>query len=205
MNALRQSSLGMAHSTHQKEVGDFKYLDSFVADSKKDFLTRKAQAWKACSKLHIIWQSNISRKTKVDFFRACVETILLYGCKTWTVKKDLQDRLDGTYTRLLMRAQNISWREHKTTAEIYHGIPEISSILSQYRARFAGHCYRSKDQIISDVICMRFPLTSRGRRPFNYIDCIARDINQDINDLANLMAYRVCWQSIVNSFSDASA
>ena len=52
---------------------------------------------------------------------------------------------------------------------------------------------------------MKFPRTSRGRRPFNYIDCIARDINQDINDLPNLMADRVSWQSIVNSFSDASA
>ena len=39
----------------------FKYLGSFVADSKKfeDFLTRKAQAWKACNKLYIIWQSTM--------------------------------------------------------------------------------------------------------------------------------------------------
>ena len=94
----------------------FKYLGSFVAARQqefKDFLTRKAQAWKACNKLHIIWQSNILRKTKLDFFRACVESIILYGSKTWTLKKDLQDRLDGTYTRLLMRVQNISWSEHK--------------------------------------------------------------------------------------------
>ena len=103
--------------TQLKEVDDFKYLGSFVADSKKDLLTHKGQAWKACNKLHIIWQSTISRKTKLDFLRACVESILLYGSETWTVKKDLQDRLDGTYTRLLMRAQNISWREHKTKAE----------------------------------------------------------------------------------------
>ena len=108
----------------------FKYLGSFVADSKKDFLTRKAQAWKACNKLHITWQSNISRKTKLDFFRACVESIILYGSETWTLKKDLQDRLNGTYNRLLMRVQNISWSEHKNMAEIYDGIPQISSILA---------------------------------------------------------------------------
>ena len=79
------------------------------------------------------------------------------------------------------------------------------SLLNWRRARFAGHCYGSKDQIISDVICMRFPRTSRGRRPFKYIDCIAWDINQDIIELPNLMADRVSWQSIVNTFSDASA
>ena len=128
-------------ATQLKEVDDFKCLGSFVADSKKDFLTRKAQAWKACNKLHIIWQSNISRKTKLHFFRACVESIPLYGSETWTGKKDLLDRLDSTYTRLLMRAQNISWREHKTKAEIYDGIPQLSPILAQRRAGFAGHCY----------------------------------------------------------------
>ena len=182
----------------------FVYLGSFAADSKKDFLTRKVQAWKACNKLHIICQSNIPRKTKLDFFRACVESITLYGSETWTVKKDLQDRPDGIYTRLLMTAQNISWCEHKTKVEIYDGIPQISSILAQRQARFAGHCYPAKDQMISDVICVRFPRTSRGR-PFNYIDCVAKDINQDINDLPNLMADRVSWTKIVNSFSDASA
>jgi len=80
-------------------------------------------------------------KKKLDFFRACIESILLHGSETCTMKKDLQDHLDGTYTRLLMRAENISWREHKTKAKIYDGISQISSILAQRQARFAGHCY----------------------------------------------------------------
>ena len=188
-----------------KKVDDFKYLGSYVADSKKDFNSRKGQAWNACNKLHNIWQSSISKETKLAFFRACVESILLYGSETWTMKKDLQDRLDGTYTRLLMRVQNISWREHKTKAEIYNGIPSVSSMVSRRRASFAGHCYRAKDQIISDVICMRLPCPSRGRRPINYIDCVARDTNQVIEDLPDLMMDRDTWRCIVDSISDASA
>ena len=78
----------------------FKYLGSYVLDSKKDFLTRKGQAWIACNKLDVIWKSDITRATKIEFFRACVESILLYGAETWTLKKELQDRLDDTYTRL---------------------------------------------------------------------------------------------------------
>ena len=35
---------------------DTQYHGSFVADSKKNVLTRKAQASKACNKLYIIWQ-----------------------------------------------------------------------------------------------------------------------------------------------------
>ncbi|XP_071808969.1 uncharacterized protein [Asterias amurensis] len=73
--------------TQLKDVSDFRYLGSYIADSKKDFLIRKGLAWNACNKLHNIWHSNIANTTKLVFFRACVESILLYGAETWTMKK----------------------------------------------------------------------------------------------------------------------
>ena len=36
-------------------VEDFKYLGSCVVDSRKDFVTCKAQAWSACNRLHHVW------------------------------------------------------------------------------------------------------------------------------------------------------
>ena len=41
---------------------------------------------------------NVGAATKLTFFRASVESILLYGAETWIVKSDLQERLHGTYT-----------------------------------------------------------------------------------------------------------
>eukprot|EP00111_Clytia_hemisphaerica_P001969 TCONS_00005539-protein len=117
------------------EVSDFKYLSSYVVDCRKDFNTRKAQAWSACNRLHNVWQSTISNKTKISFFKACVESILLYGSETWTMKNELQDCLDGCYTGLLMRVKNISWRQHKTKAEIYENLPPISIVVNQGKAR----------------------------------------------------------------------
>ena len=71
-----------------KETEEFKYLGSYVVSSKKDFQTRKGQAWSACNKLHRIWQSDISTATKINLFKACVESILLYGAETWTMNKE---------------------------------------------------------------------------------------------------------------------
>ena len=59
------------------EVKDFKYLGFYVADSMKDFMIRKGQAWDACNRLQLIWKSNIPRSKKLAIFRACVESILL--------------------------------------------------------------------------------------------------------------------------------
>ena len=87
----------------------------------------------ACNKLHNIWHSNIANTTELVFFRACVESILLYGAETWTMNKEFGDRLEGTYTRLLIRVQNISWREHKTTEQIYGDISPISTTVAHRR------------------------------------------------------------------------
>ena len=63
--------------------------------------------------------SGISTKMKINLFKACVESILLYDSETWTLSKQLEKRLDGTYTRLLMRVQNIKYKQHFTLEQIY--------------------------------------------------------------------------------------
>ena len=42
-----------------KQVHDFKYLRSWIADSKKDMEVRIGLAWKALNKLDKIWKSKL--------------------------------------------------------------------------------------------------------------------------------------------------
>lgn len=189
------------NGTLLKSVDDFKYLGSYVVESRKDFETRKAQAWSACNRLNHIWQSNISLKSKIAFFKACVESILLYGSETWSMSKLLQNRLDGAYTRLLMRVKNISWRQHKTKDEIYGNLHPISDVVAIRRTRFAGHCYRAKDQVVSDVLLLRLQRPVRGKRPFSYLDSITRDSKVSLDDLPTLMNDRDRWKDVVKNCS----
>lgn len=187
--------------SHIKEVEDFKYLGSYVADSRKDFLARKGQAWNACNKLLRVWKSGVSTSTKVSFFRACVESILLYGAETWTMKKELQDRLDGTYTRLLMCVKNISWKTHPTKEQIYGELPPITTTIARRRVIFAGHCFRAKDQAISDILLWRLPQSSRGTRPHTYPDTISRDTGLTFQELGAAMADRTRWKEVAYRIS----
>ena len=50
-------------------VDDFKYLGSWVVSLRKDFEVRRAQAWQACKRVYRVWQSSVSRKMKVRFFK----------------------------------------------------------------------------------------------------------------------------------------
>ena len=44
-----------------KQVEDFKYVGSLIADSKRDIEVRIGLAWKALNKLDKIWKSKLKR------------------------------------------------------------------------------------------------------------------------------------------------
>ena len=83
-----------------KQGYDFKYLGSWIADSKKDMEVRIRLAWKALNKLDKIWKSKLKRKLKIQFFRSTVESVLLYGAERWTLTNEICRRLYGAYTRM---------------------------------------------------------------------------------------------------------
>ena len=68
-----------------KQVNYFKYLGSYVASTDHDVNVRIGQAWSALNNITSIWKSNLSVKLKNNFFRATVESILVYGSITWTL------------------------------------------------------------------------------------------------------------------------
>ena len=89
---------------------------------------------------------------KRSFFQAAVVSILLYGCTTWTLTKRLEKKLDGNYTRMLRAILNKSWWQHPTKHQLYGHLPPISKTIQARRTRHAAHCWRSRDELISDVL-----------------------------------------------------
>ena len=138
--------------TSLKLVDKFTYLGSSISSTEKDIDTRLTKAWTAINKLSIIWKSDLTDKMKHSFFQAVVVLILLYGCTTWTLTKRLEKKLDTNYTRLLRAILNKSWRQHPTRHQLYGHRPPITKTIQVRQIRHAGHCWRSRDELISDVL-----------------------------------------------------
>ena len=135
------------------ELGDkFTYLGSSVSSTEKDIDTQLTKAWTAIDRLSIIWKSDLTDKMKRSFFQAAVVSILLNGCTTRTLTKRPEKKQDGNYTRMLRAILNKSWRQHSTRHQLYSHLPPITKTIQVRRTRHAGHCWRSKDQLISDVL-----------------------------------------------------
>jgi len=187
-----------------KQVDDFKYLGSWLMDSSKDFSVRKALAWNAAKRLSKIWKSKtISRKVKCNLFLACVESTLLYNAVTWTMTNGLTKRLDGCYTRLLSFCLGYHWSDHVTNAVLYQDMSKVSKRLLERKLRFTGHCLRTKDQPISDLLFWDYSNISWGRcskgagaRP-NYAKRLLSECSSIVRsdvELAKLMNDRDEWR-----------
>ena len=182
-------------------VEDFTYLGSNIKSTDKDIQIRKAKAWAALNKLDKIWKSDLNINLKRNFFSAVVESVLLYGSTTWTLTKKQEARLDGCYTRMLRAALNISWEDHPTKRFLYGPLPPVTTKIRERRMRFAGHCFRSKHELVSDVLLWepKHGKRSVGAPAQTYVEQLVNDAGQLLQDLPNAMEDRNYWRELVNS------
>ena len=135
-----------------KLVDKFTFLGSSVLSTETDTNTRLAKAWTATDSRSVIWKSDLTDKMKRSFFQAAVVSILLYGCTTWTLTKRMEKNLNGNYTKMLRAILNKSWRQHTTKQQLYGQLPLITKTIKIRRIRHAGHCWRSRDELIRDIL-----------------------------------------------------
>ena len=84
------------------------------------------KALTAIDKLSVIWKSDLTDKMKRCFFQAALASILLCGSTTWTLRKRIEKKLDGNYTRMLRAILNKSWRQHSAKHQLYGHLPPIT-------------------------------------------------------------------------------
>ena len=128
-----------------------------------------------------------------------VVLILLYGCTTRTLTKPLEKKLDGNYTRMLRAILIKSWRQHPTNHQLYDHLPPNTKTIQVRRTRHAGHCWRSKDELISDLLLWT-PTYCRwkaGRPARAYIQQFCEDTGCNPEDLPEAMNDREKWRERV--------
>ena len=184
-----------------KKVENYKYLGSWVKSSEHDINTRKALAWSACHKLRKVWTSSLKKSMKIRLFVSTVESVLLYDSNTWTITKKIEKQLDGTYTRMLRMALNVSWKQHMTNKILYGTLPKISEKIRANRLRLAAHCVRHEEEEASKVILWQpnRGWVNNGRKPLDFVDLLKSDTGlEDAKELADAMKNRIVWKDIVS-------
>ena len=138
---------------------------------------------------------------KRSFYQAAIVSILLYGCTTWTLTKRMEKKLDDNYTRIQRAILNMSGRQHPTKQQVYGHLPPITKTIKIKQTRHVGHCWRSRDELISDVLLWT---PSHGRAKagcpaWTYIQQLCADTGCSPEDLPKAMDDREAWRERIRN------
>ena len=99
-----------------------------------------------------------------------------------------------SYLRAIL---NKSWRQHPTRHQLYGHLPPIT--IQVRRTRQTGHCWRSRDELISDVLpwTPTYGRAKAGRLTRTYIQKLCEDTGCGPEDLPEVMNDREKWQERV--------
>ena len=106
-----------------------------------------------------------------------------------SVCKRLKKKLEGNYTRMLRAIWNKSWWQHPKKHQLYGHLPPVMKTIQVRQARHAGHCWRSRDQLISDVLLWTpaYGQAKAGRPAQTYIQQLCEDTGCSPEDLPETM------------------
>ena len=100
-----------------------------------------------------------------------------------------------------------SWQQHPTRHQLYGHLPPITKTIQVRRIRHAGHCWRSRDELIRDVL-LWIPTHGRakaGRPARTYIQQLCEDTGCCPEDLPRAMNDREEWRERVRDIRATSA
>ena len=197
-----------------KHVTDFKYLGSQMASSASDFKRCKALAWGAFWKLERLWRSSeLPISTKIKLFHTTCVTILLYGCESWVLSKDMECKINAFATSSYRVMLNIKRRDHVSNSIIY-SMTDTQPLVHCVRKRqlsFLGHILPLPEEEPVRRYAPYIPPHGKrrpGRPRTSYQSYIKRLLGYDEDDMsadqiATLAQDRCAWRNLVIACSAA--
>ena len=159
------------------------------------------------SKLHKrVWSNNnLTVNTKMQVYKACVLSTLLYSSEGWTYA--VQGSLNTFHLRCLQRILGIKWQDRIPNTDILEqaGLPTIFTLVSQRRLRWLSHVRRMKDGRIPNYLFygeLSEGSRPRGRPRLRFKDTCKRDLKSariEVQSWEDLAESRDCWRAAVHS------
>ena len=185
-----------------------------MGSSASDLKRRKALAWTAFWKLGQLWKSTtIPISTKVKLFHTTCVTVLLYGCESWVISKDMENKINSFGTSCYRIMLNIKRVDRVPNSTIYN-LTETAPLVEKARTRqlkFVGHILRLPDDEPVKEYALYVP-THGKRKPgrqrtlfWKYIQCLLGDMDSMLSQgqLSAMAQDRCSWRKLVVACSAA--
>ena len=145
---------------------------------------------------------DIILSTKVCLVKAMVFPVVMYGCKSWTVKKTEHQRIDAFELwcwRILLR---VPWTARRSNQSILKEITpgcSLEGLMLKLKLQYFGHLMLRADSLEKTLMLGKTEgRRRRGWQRVRWLDGITDSINMGLGELWELVMDRKAWHTSVH-------